>query len=314
MIEIDELTRRYGDVVAVDRVSFSVRSGIVTGFLGPNGAGKTTTMRAVLGLVRPTSGQVTVNGRRYADAPAPLAEVGALLDAGAVDKGRSARDHLLAVGATVGVDAKRVDHLLELVGLAEVARKRAGTFSLGMGQRLGIATALLADPAALMLDEPVNGLDPDGIVWIRTLLKDLAAEGRTVFLSSHLMSEVEHTADHLVVIGRGRILADVAMADFIAQASGTKVRVVSPDATALREVLAGPDVTITATAPGRLEVEGVPSERIGQLAARDGLVLHQLVPVTVSLEEAFMDLTRDAVQYGATTDNPTTAPEIERAA
>ena len=227
MIEIDELTKRYGDVVAVDHVSFSVRSGIVTGFLGPNGAGKTTTMRAVLGLVRPTTGQVTVNGRRYADAPAPLAEVGALLDATAVDNSRSARDHLLAVGATVGVGPKRVDHLLEQVGLADVARKRAGTFSLGMGQRLGIATALLADPAALMLDEPVNGLDPDGIVWIRTLLKDLAAEGRTVFLSSHLMSEVEHTADHLVVIGRGRILADVAMADFIAQASGAKVRVVS---------------------------------------------------------------------------------------
>jgi ABC-2 type transport system ATP-binding protein len=257
---------------------------------------------------------VTVNGRRYRDAPAPLAEVGALLDAGAVDKGRSARDHLLAVGATVGVGPKRVDHLLELVGLTDVARKRAGTFSLGMGQRLGIATALLADPAALMLDEPVNGLDPDGIVWIRTLLKDLAAEGRTVFLSSHLMSEVEHTADHLVVIGQGRILANVAMADFIAQASGTKVRVVSPDTTALRQVLAGPDVTIRVTAPGRLEVEGVPSERIGQLAARDGLVLHQLVPVTVSLEEAFMDLTRDAVQYAATTDNPTTAPKIERAA
>jgi ABC-2 type transport system ATP-binding protein len=314
MIEIDELTKRYGDVVAVDQVSFSVRSGIVTAFLGPNGAGKSTTMRAVLGLDRPTSGQVTVNGRRYANAPAPLAEVGALLDATAVDKGRSARDHLLAVGATVGVGPKRVDHLLELVGLADVARKRAGTFSLGMGQRLGIATALLADPAALMLDEPVNGLDPDGIVWIRTLLKDLAAEGRTVFLSSHLMSEVEHTADHLVVIGRGRILADVAMADFIAQASGTKVRVVSPDATALREVLAGPNVTITATAPGRLEVEGVPSERIGQLAARDGLVLHQLAPVTVSLEEAFMHLTRDAVQYGATTENPTTASETERAA
>ena len=314
MIEIDQLTKRYGDAVAVDHISFTVRPGIVTAFLGPNGAGKTTTMRAVLGLARPTSGQVTVNGHRYRDASAPLAEVGALLDAGAVDKGRSARDHLLAVGATVGVGAKRVDHLLELVGLTNVARKPAGTFSLGMGQRLGIATALLADPAVVMLDEPVNGLDPDGIVWIRTLLKHLAAEGRTVFLSSHLMSEVEHTADHLVVIGRGRILADVAMADFIAQASGTKVRVVSPDATALRDALTGPDVTITATAPGRLEVEGVPSERIGQLAARNGLVLHQLVPVTVSLEEAFMDLTRDAVQYGATTDNPTTAPEIERAA
>jgi ABC-2 type transport system ATP-binding protein len=314
MIEIHELTKRYGDVVAVDHVSFSVRPGIVTGFLGPNGAGKSTTMRAVLGLDRPTSGQVTVNGRRYLDSPAPLAELGALLDAGAVDKGRSARDHLLAVGATVGVAAKRVDHLLEVVGLTDVARKRAGSFSLGMGQRLGIATALLADPAVVMLDEPVNGLDPDGIAWIRTLLKNLAAEGRTVFLSSHLMSEVEHTADHLVVIGLGRIIADVAMADLHAQASGTKVRVVSPDATALRDALAGPDVTIRATAPGRLEVEGVPSERIGELAAHNRLVLHQLTPVTVSLEEAFMELTRDAVQYGATTDNPTTPPKTERAA
>jgi ABC-2 type transport system ATP-binding protein len=314
VIEIQELTKRYGDVVAVDHVSFTVRPGIVTAFLGPNGAGKSTTMRAVLGLDRPTSGQVTVNGRRYADSPAPLAEIGALLDAGAVDKGRSARDHLLAVGATVGVGAKRVDHLLEVVGLADVARKRAGSFSLGMGQRLGIATALLADPAVVMLDEPVNGLDPDGIVWIRTLLKHLAAEGRTVFLSSHLMSELEHTADHLVVIGRGRILADVAMGDFIAQASGTKVRVVSPDAAALGDLLAGPGVTIRATAPGRLEVEGASSEHIGELAARHGLVLHQLVPVTVSLEEAFMELTRDAVQYGAATKNATTPPKTERAA
>jgi ABC-2 type transport system ATP-binding protein len=255
---------------AVDDVTFTVRPGIVTAFLGPNGAGKSTTMRAVLGLDRPTSGQVTVNGRRYVDSPAPLAEIGALLDAGAVDKGRTARDHLLAVGATVGVGAKRVDHLLEVAGLADVARKRAGSFSLGMRQRLGIATALLADPAVVMLDEPVNGQDPDGVMWIRTLLKRLAAEGRTVFLSSHLMSEVEHTADQLLVIGRGRILADAAMDDFIAQASGTKVRVVSPDVTALADLLAGPGVTITATAPGQLEIEGVPSQRIGELAARHG--------------------------------------------
>ena len=314
MIEIHELTKRYGDVVAVDHISFTVRPGIVTGFLGPNGAGKSTTMRAVLGLDRPTSGHVTVNGRRYVRSPAPLAEIGALLDAMAVDKARTARNHLLAVGATVGVSAKRVDHLLEVVGLADVGRKRAGTFSLGMGQRLGIATALLADPAVVMLDEPVNGLDPDGIVWIRALLKNLAAEGRTVFLSSHLMNEVEHTADHLVVIGRGRILADATMADFITQASGTKVRVVSPDATALRDVLAGPDVAIRATAPGLLEVEGVPSERIGELAARNGLVLHQLVPVTVSLEEAFMELTRHAVQFGASTENAATAAKTEKAA
>jgi ABC-2 type transport system ATP-binding protein len=314
VIAVQHLTKKYKDVTAVDDVTFTVRPGIVTAFLGPNGAGKSTTMRAVLGLDRPTSGQVRVNGRRYADSPAPLAEIGALLDAGAVDNGRTARDHLLAVGATVGVGAKRVDHLLEVAGLAGVARRRAGSFSLGMGQRLGIATALLGDPAVVMLDEPVNGLDPDGVVWIRTLLKRLAAEGRTVFLSSHLMSEVEHTADHLVVIGRGRILADVAMGEFIARASGTKVRVVSPDATALRDLLAGPGVTIRATAPGRLEVDGVPSPRIGELAARHGLVLHQLVPVTVSLAEAFMNLTRDAVQYGATTDNATTPPKTERAA
>jgi ABC-2 type transport system ATP-binding protein len=314
VIQVQHLTKRYKDVTAVDDITFTVRPGIVTAFLGPNGAGKSTTMRAVLGLDRPTSGQVRVNGRRYADSPAPLAEIGALLDAGAVDKGRTARDHLLAVGATVGVGAKRVDHLLEVAGLAGVARRRAGSFSLGMGQRLGIATALLGDPAVVMLDEPVNGLDPDGVVWIRTLLKRLAAEGRTVFLSSHLMSEVEHTADHLVVIGRGRILADVAMGEFIARASGTKVRVVSPDATALVDLLAGPGVTIRATAPGRLEVDGVPSPRIGELAARHGLVLHQLVPVTVSLEEAFMNLTRDAVQYGATTGTATTPPKTERAA
>jgi ABC-2 type transport system ATP-binding protein len=300
MIEIDDLTVRYGDHVAVDHVSFTVRPGVVTGFLGPNGAGKSTTMRAVLGLTRPTSGQVKVNGRRYVDSRAPLAELGALLDAGAVDESRSARDHLLAVGATVGVRAQRVDHLLELVGLSSVARKRAGSLSLGMGQRLGIATALLADPEIVMLDEPVNGLDPDGIVWIRNLLKQLAAEGRTVFLSSHLMDEVEHTADRLVIVGRGRILRDVGMTEFIAQASGRKVKVVSPDAAALRDLLAGPDVKIALTAPDRLEVEGVGSERIGHVAARNGVELHELVPEAVSLEEAFMELTKDAVEHGST--------------
>lgn len=311
MIAVEDLTMRYGDVAAVDHVTFSVRPGLVTGFLGPNGAGKSTTMRAVAGLARPASGRVTINGRRYVDSPAPLAELGALLDAGAVDKGRSAREHLRGVGATVGINAKRVDELLELVGLAEVARKQAGSFSLGMQQRLGIATALLADPAVLMLDEPVNGLDLDGIQWIRTLLKNLAAEGRTVLLSSHLMDEVQHTADQLIVIGRGRILAEVAMHDFIAQASGTKVQVVSPDAAALRELLAGPDAAVKAIAPGRLEVDGLPSERIGEIAAASGLVLHQLVPETVSLEEAYMQLTKQAVEYRGTAG---TSLLMERAA
>ena len=311
MIAVADLTMRYGDVVAVDHVTFSVRPGLVTGFLGPNGAGKSTTMRAVAGLARPTSGRVTVNGRRYVDSPAPLAELGVLLDAGAVDNGRSAREHLLALGATVGVTGKRVDELLELVGLADVARNRAGSFSLGMRQRLGIATALLADPAVLMLDEPVNGLDLDGIVWIRTLLTNLAAEGRTVLLSSHLMDEVQHTAEHLIVIGRGQILADVAMDDFIAAASGTRVQVASPHAAALRDLLAGPDVAVKAIAPGRLEVEGIPSERIGELAAANGLVLHQLVPESASLEAAYTELTQQAVQYRGTAAD---AAEMARAA
>jgi ABC-2 type transport system ATP-binding protein len=302
MIEVHELTKRYGDVTAVDSISFTVQPGIVTGFLGPNGAGKSTTMRMILGLDRPTSGSATVNGRPYVDAPAPLTEMGALLEAKAIDKGRSARNHLLALGATIGVGPRRVDELLELVGLSEVAGKSAGGFSLGMGQRLGIATALLGDPRTVMLDEPVNGLDPDGILWIRTLLKHLAAEGRTVFLSSHLMSEMELTAEHLVVIGRGRILADLPMAEFIAQSSQNVVRVVSPDAARLRDLLVGPGVTVSSDAPGRLEVSGVRAPHVGQLAANEGLVLHELVDVAPSLEEAFMELTRDAVDYHGSAD------------
>ncbi len=302
MIEVSNLTKRYGDVLAVDDMSFTVEPGIVTGFLGPNGAGKSTTMRMILGLDRPTAGTATVNGRPYVESASPLAEMGALLEARAIDKGRTARNHLLALGATIGVGAKRVDHLLDLVGLADVGSKGAGGFSLGMGQRLGIATALLGDPQTVMLDEPVNGLDPDGIQWIRTLLKDLAAEGRTVFVSSHLMSEMEMTAEHLVIVGRGKVLADVSMSDFIAASSQNAVRVSSPDAVRLTHLLAGPGVTVTSDSPGHLEVSGMPAARVGELAARDGLVLHELVDVAPSLEEAFMELTRDAVEYHGSTE------------
>jgi ABC-2 type transport system ATP-binding protein len=302
VIEVRNLTKRYGEVVAVDDMSVTVRPGVVTGFLGPNGAGKSTTMRMILGLDRPTAGSTTVNGRPYVDAPAPLAELGCLLEARAVDKGRSARNHLLALGATIGVGADRVDHLLELVGLADVGRRGSGGFSLGMGQRLGIATALIGDPQTVMLDEPVNGLDPDGIVWIRTLLKDLAAQGRTVFVSSHLMSEMELTADHLVVVGRGRILADLSMTDFIASAARDSVRVVSPDAERLRQLLAGPGVSIASCAPGHLEIAGLLAADVGRVAAAEQLVLHELVDLTPSLEEAFMDLTREAVEYHGSTE------------
>ena len=302
MIELQNLTKRYGDVVAVDDLTFDVRPGVVTGFLGPNGAGKSTTMRMILGLDRPTSGWVTVNGRNYRESIAPLHEVGALLDGKAVDKGRSARNHLLALGATVGVGGRRVDELLDTVGLTEVAHKPAGSFSLGMGQRLGIASALLADPSIVMLDEPVNGLDPDGILWVRSFLRSLAEEGRTVFLSSHLMSEMELTADHLIVVGRGRLIRDVSMTEFIASAWSDKVRVVSPDATALAGLLAAPGVTVTSSSPTELEIEGVPASEIGDLAARHGLPLHELVPLHPSLEEAFMELTKESVQYHGRTD------------
>jgi ABC-2 type transport system ATP-binding protein len=312
MLEVHELTKRYGDTIAVDHISFTVEPGVITGFLGPNGAGKSTTMRMILGLDRPTSGKALVAGRSYAESKAPLAELGALLEAKAVDKGRSARNHLLALGATVGIGASRVDELLEVVGLADVARKPAGAFSLGMGQRLGIASALLADPQVVMLDEPVNGLDPDGILWIRTLLRELAAEGRTVFLSSHLMSEMELTAEHLIVIGRGRIIADTSMSGFIAAASSNHVRVVSPHATSLRNLLVDDGVSITSLEPGVLDIEGVPAARIGDVAAEHGLTLHELTTVEASLEQAFMELTRDSLEFHG--GSATTTSETDRKA
>lgn len=306
-VEVRELWVRFGAVDAVRGVSLEARAGHATALLGRNGAGKSTTMRVILGLDRPTAGQALVNGRAYAESRAPLAEIGALLDAKGVDKGRSARAHLLALAATVGIGARRVDELIELVGLTDVARQRAGGFSLGMGQRLGIAAALVADPAVVMLDEPVNGLDPDGILWIRQLLRHLAAEGRTVFLSSHLMSELELTADHLIVIGRGRILADTSMPEFLAAASRDHVRVVSPDAAALRDALASRGATVSSTEEHVLDVEGLDAVGVGEIAAAHRLTLHELAPVRASLEEAFMELTRDAVDYRGG-DGTTTSP------
>jgi ABC-2 type transport system ATP-binding protein len=298
MIEARGLTKRYGDKVAVDDLTFSVKPGIVTGFLGPNGAGKSTTMRMILGLDAPTSGTVTVGGRKYAEHTAPLHEVGALLEAKAIHTGRTAYNHLLALAATTGIARRRVDEVIDEVGLTDVARRRAGGFSLGMGQRLGIASALLGDPATLVLDEPVNGLDPEGILWIRNLLKSLAAEGRTVFISSHLMSEMALTAQQLIIIGRGRLIADVSVAEFT-RTSRHSVRVRSPQATTLRDALAGPDVTIMTAEAGVLEIDGLDSETVGRVAAEHGVTLYELVPHTASLEEAFMELTRDDVEYHA---------------
>jgi ABC-2 type transport system ATP-binding protein len=299
MIQASELTKRYGAKTAVDGLSFTVAQGVVTGFLGPNGAGKSTTMRVILGLDAPSAGDVTVDGRRYRDLPAPLHQVGALLEARAIHTGRSAANHLLALAQTHGIPRRRVDAVIELVGLRSVARKRAGTFSLGMGQRLGIASALLGDPHTLVLDEPVNGLDPEGIQWIRTLLRELAAEGRTVLVSSHLMSEMALTADHLIVIGRGRLLADMPTTDFIAQASPALVRVRSPHATRLRELLRQDGVTVASDEPGVLEVSGLDAAEIGERAAAARLTLHELATHSASLEAAFMELTRGAVEYGA---------------
>jgi ABC-2 type transport system ATP-binding protein len=299
MIEAQALTKDYGDKRAVDGLSFSVRPGIVTGFLGPNGSGKSTTMRLILELDSPTSGDVTVNGKHYRDHAAPLHEVGALLEARSVHTGRSAYNHLLALAQTHGISRKRVDELIDLVGLHDVARKRAGQFSLGMGQRLGIASALLGDPSTVMLDEPVNGLDPEGIHWMRNLLKGLAAEGRTVFVSSHLMSEMALTADHLIVIGRGRKIADTSTEEFLSQASGNVVRVRSPQATELVALLVGPDVSVTVVEPGLLDVHGLTAVQIGDAAAASGLALHELTPQQASLEQAFMDLTREDVEFKA---------------
>jgi ABC-2 type transport system ATP-binding protein len=297
VIEAQGLTKDYGKKRAVEELSFLVRPGIVTGFLGPNGSGKSTTMRLILGLDAPTAGDVTVNGKHYREHPAPLHEVGALLEARSVHTGRSAYNHLLALAQTHGIARLRVDELIDLVGLHDVARKRAGQFSLGMGQRLGIASALLGDPSTVMLDEPVNGLDPEGIHWMRNLLKGLAAEGRAVFVSSHLMNEMALTADHLIVIGRGRKIADTSTGEFVSQASGNLVRVRSPQATELQELLVSPEVSVAVLEPSLLEVHGLTAAQIGDAAAANRLALHELTPQQASLEEAFMELTREDVEF-----------------
>ncbi|KPI06678.1 Sulfate-transporting ATPase [Actinobacteria bacterium OK074] len=297
MIEVRGLTKRYGDRTAVDDLSFSVPPGQVTGFLGPNGAGKSTTMRMIVGLDVPTSGTALVNGKRYAQHRAPLQELGVLLEAKAVHPGRSAFHHLMALAYTHGVPRRRVDEVIDLAGLHAVAHKRVGAFSLGMGQRLGIAAALLGDPAVVMLDEPVNGLDPEGVRWVRELLRGLAAEGRTVMLSSHLMSEMAQTADRLVVVGRGRLLAETTVEALVEQAAGNGVRVATSEPARLRAVLTAPGVTVTSTESERLVVSGLDPRRIGQLAAEHRVPLYELVAESVSLEEAFMNLTQDAVEY-----------------
>jgi ABC-2 type transport system ATP-binding protein len=299
LIEAKGLTKDYGEKRAVNDLTFTVQPGIVTGFLGPNGSGKSTTMRLILGLDRVTSGTVTVNGKAYRDFPAPLHEVGALLEARAVHTGRSAYYHLLALAQTHGVPKARVNEVIDRVGLHEVARKRVGKFSLGMGQRLGIAAALLADPEILMLDEPANGLDPEGIQWIRNMLKEFAAEGRTVFVSSHVMSEMALIAEHLIVIGRGKLIADVDVDEFVRGASRNAVHVRSPRAAELAAVLAGPDVSVEPGKDDVLEVTGLSSEQVGEAAAAHGIVLHELSPLRASLEEAFMDVTRDDVEFKA---------------
>ncbi|MFF7978576.1 ABC transporter ATP-binding protein [Streptomyces sp. NPDC007901] len=304
MIELEGLTKHYGDKTAVDHLTFAVRPGIVTGFLGPNGAGKSTTMRMILGLDHPTAGDVRIDGKRYEQLKDPLAYIGALLDAKAVHGGRSAFNHLLCLAQSNGIPKARVAEVLDTVGLTAVARKKAKGFSLGMGQRLGIAGALLGDPRILMFDEPVNGLDPEGIHWIRTLMKSLAAQGRTVFVSSHLMSEMALTAEHLVVIGQGRLLADTSMADFIRANSRSYVRVRSPQRERLLDVLHGAGITVVETGTGALEVEGGKAEPIGELAAQNGIVLHELSIQQASLEEAFMQLTAESVEYHAHTDAP----------
>ena len=296
MIRAEALTKRYGPTTAVDGLSFEVQPGLVTGFLGPNGAGKTTTMRLVLGLDRATSGEVTVAGKRYTDYRFPLYEVGALLDAKFVHPGRRARDHLLCLAQSNRIPARRVDQVLEIVGLHDVARRRVGTFSLGMSQRLGIAGALLGDPQVLMFDEPVNGLDPEGIVWIRNLFRSLADDGRTVFVSSHLMSEMALTADRLIVIGRGKLIADEPMVDLLNRCAGT-VRVASPDAARLATLLAERGARVETGADGVLVVHQLEAPAVGGIAAEHGVVLHELTPEKASLEETFFELTNDSVEF-----------------
>jgi ABC-2 type transport system ATP-binding protein len=303
MIEVTGITKRYGTTLAVDDLSFDVKAGQVTGFLGPNGSGKSTTMRMIMGLDRPDAGHATVNGTRYGHLGWPLREVGALLEAKAIHPGRSAQNHLLALALTNDIPHSRVDEVLEVVGLTGVAHKRAGTFSLGMGQRLGIAAALLGDPSVLLFDEPINGLDPEGIRWVRNLLKGLAREGRTVFVSSHLMSEMALTADHLVVIGRGRLIAEMPVADFIAQSSKQFVRVRTVQVEEFREAMRSHGATLVQEEEdGSLSVAGLSASEIGDIAFDRRLPLHELSPQLASLEEAFMELTQDSVDYRAAVD------------
>ncbi|AIJ13298.1 ABC transporter ATP-binding protein [Streptomyces anthocyanicus] len=304
MIELEGLTKRYGEKVAVNNLSFTVRPGIITGFLGPNGAGKSTTMRMVLGLDRPTAGDVRIDGKHYDELKDPLTYIGALLEAKAWHGGRSAYNHLLCLAQSNGIPASRVRQVLDTVGLSAVARKKTKGFSLGMGQRLGIAGALLGDPRILMFDEPVNGLDPEGIHWIRNLMKTLASQGRTVFVSSHLMSEMALTADHLVVIGQGRLLADTSMAEFIAENSRSYVRIRTPQREQLLDALHAAGVTVVESGEGVLEVDGDKSETVGELAARHQVVLYELSPQRASLEEAFMQLTAESVEYHAHDGQP----------
>ncbi len=297
MIEAKGLTKRYGSKLAVDQLSFQVRPSVVTGFLGPNGSGKSTTMRMIMGLDAPNAGDVTVNGRHYHDLPWPLHEVGALLEAKAIHPGRSARAHLQMLAETNHVARGRVDEVLDIVGLSSVANQRAGKFSLGMGQRLGMAAALLGDPEVLLFDEPVNGLDPDGIRWVRNLLKGLAREGRTVFVSSHLMSEMALTADEVVIIGRGRLIAQIPIDDLLAKSSQRFVRVRSPQIETLKSALAEQGATTVLEEDGSLSVRGADEIAIGELAASIPVVLHELAPQSASLEDAFMELTEDSIEF-----------------
>ncbi|HET6809758.1 MAG TPA: ATP-binding cassette domain-containing protein [Acidimicrobiales bacterium] len=298
-IAVRGLVKRYGRTVAVDGLSFDVRPGLVTGFLGPNGSGKSTTLRVIVGLDAPTTGQVTVSGTPYRTHRRPLHEVGALLEARSIHPGRSAYNHLLFLALSNGIPRRRVGEVLERVGLTDVARKRAGTFSLGMGQRLGIAAALLGDPGILLFDEPVNGLDPEGILWVRNLMRSLAAEGRTVFVSSHLMSEMSLTADHLVVIGKGKLIADTSVSDFVKGKGQARARVRSPGAQQLAGLLVAKGATVEPGPDGAMVVSGLPAEDIGDLAAAQGLALHELTPLQASLEEVFMEMTGHTVEYKA---------------
>ncbi len=297
MITVHNLTKVYGETRAVDNLSFEIAPGRITGFLGPNGAGKSTTMRMIMGLDHPTSGAALIKGVHYHDLPAPLRTVGALLEAKSFHPGRSARNHLISLAVTNGLPLERVDAVLEETGLTSVANRRAGSFSLGMGQRLGIAGALLGDPEILLLDEPVNGLDPEGILWIRNLLKNLAAQGRTIFVSSHLMSEMALTADHVVVIGRGRLIADTEMRDFIESSSGVSIRVRTPHSDILYPALRSAGGTVVENEDGTASVTGLPIAKIGDIALESRAALHELSSQSASLEEAFMTMTNDSATF-----------------